>query len=76
MGDDWRPIETAPRDGTVVELMHEDVGSYRMRWNPIGDNPLVSLEIGLWKAPDESFTWCEDSGHGPSHWRPAPPEDE
>ena len=69
---DMRPIETAPRDGTLVEVFHEDVGSFMMRWNAIGWNQLVSVEPGIWKAPDGVFTWCEDRDFGPSHWRPAP----
>jgi hypothetical protein len=45
-----------------------------MRWNAAGSNWLVSDRPGIWEAPDESFTWCEDQGFGPTHWRPAPAE--
>lgn len=71
MADDYRDIATAPRDGTLIQVFHEDVGSFLMRWNASGSNALVSQDIGIWEAPDGSFTWCEDDGHGPSHWRPA-----
>jgi len=69
---DWRPIETAPRDGTMIEVMAEDAGRFTMRWNQSGSNALVSTEIGIWEAADGSFTWCEDHGFGPTHWRSLP----
>lgn len=67
---DYRPIDSAPRDGRLVQVFHEDVGSFVMRWNATGSNPLVSTDPGIWEASDGSFTWCEDHGAGPSHWRP------
>jgi len=30
---DWRTIETAPRDGTIIEVMDPDCGQFLMRWN-------------------------------------------
>lgn len=68
---DLRPIETVPRDGSVVIVFAEDVGSFAMRWNAAGFNPLVSVNPGLWESEDRSFTWIEEFGHGPTHWRPA-----
>lgn len=29
----WRPIDTAPRDGTEIWVMHPDAGAFIMRWN-------------------------------------------
>lgn len=73
MSDDYRPIETAPRDGTVIEVFAEDAGAFLMRWNPSGENCLVSKSPGIWECPGGNFTWCEDDGFGPEWWRPAVP---
>jgi hypothetical protein len=72
MSGDFRPIDTAPRDGSVIEVMSDDgFGPFEMLWNPAGHNPLVSTEDdGLWECPGGNFTWCEDAGMGPTHWRP------
>lgn len=72
---DWRPIETAPRDGSVIEVADPDEqeGPYEMRWNMAGFNPLVQAERGgIWEDPRGNFTWDESRGFGPTHWRPAP----
>lgn len=69
----WRPIATAPRDGTTIWVMHEDVGAFAMRWGDKTSNPFFSGETGMWEAPGE-FTWSENSHYeddcGPSHWKP------
>lgn len=67
---EWRPIDSAPRDGTVIEVMDEDCGRFSMRWNPAGFNGLVSSTPGIWESPGDDFTWCEDDGYGPTYWRP------
>jgi hypothetical protein len=72
----WQPIETAPRDGTLIEVHDPDVGGAPMRWNPEGFNPLVSKKPGIWETSDKSLTWCEDDGYGPTMWRPLPPPPE
>jgi len=72
MGDDWRPIETAPRDGTEIEVTDQETFWGVMRWNVAGFNPLVSKDYGIWECPGGNFTWCEDDGFGPTHWRPLP----
>lgn len=71
MADDYRPIDTAPRDGTEIEVMDPDCGSFIMRWNPAGENAFVSKSPGIWECPGGNFTWCEDDGFGPRYWRPA-----
>lgn len=67
----WQPIESAPRDGTVVLI----------RWGQDGESP------GWWNkrkrfANGRGYTWAfidrQDGRHfvnhavehGPSHWRP------
>lgn len=66
----WQDIGTAPRDGRVIFVMHEDVGSFAMAWNPTATNHLFAPgEIGMWEAPDRSMTW-RAAQDGPSHWMP------
>ena len=68
--EDWQPIHTAPRDGTIVEIV-ADTGegpgeAWPMRWvagKGDGQTP------GFWTVSDGSFTWREGDG-GPTHWRP------
>jgi hypothetical protein len=71
MADDYRPIDTAPRDGTEIELMDPDCGTFIMRWNP-GATTFWSKvkDPGLWECPGGNFTWCENDGYGPRYWRP------
>lgn len=63
----WQPIDTAPRDGTIV-LGCEWVNKHN-REHIVAE---VMYEAGAWYLastcwPDESL-WCE-----PSHWMPRPP---
>lgn len=69
LDNDYQLIATAPRDGTVIEVMDPDCGSFPMRWNPEGDNAYLSTKPGIWETADGSMTWCEDHGCGPSYWR-------
>ena len=67
---EWQDIATAPKDGRVIEVMHDYVGSFLMAWNPTGTNHLFAPgDIGIWEAPDRSMTW-RNGEDGPSHWRP------
>ena len=66
-------ISTAPKDGRVIIVGHEDVGEFPMAWNPLGTNHLFAPgEIGIWELPDRSMTW-RNGEDGPSYWRPLAP---
>lgn len=68
---DWLDITSAPRDGTVVRVRDfEGNGPFLMRWNPAGVNSMTSVQPGIWEDIAGYFTWCEDSGFGPTHWAP------
>lgn len=64
---EWRPIETAPKDGTFIlgyysetTYPHEYVTRYAVvQWLPVGD---------------EHGEWFEDTGEvlWPTHWQPLP----
>lgn len=54
--EDWRPIETAPRDGTEVWGWEDDRGS----------NPMVWVDDGGW------FITFSDEGANPRLWQPLP----
>ena len=60
--------QTYPRDGSVVYVMHEDVGAFLMRWNPKKTNGLYPGVIGMWECIDGGMTWTEHEGMGPSHY--------
>ncbi len=58
---EWRPIRTAPKDGSWILLYH--------RYARIGDWYWDGTE---WT--DDVLTWGEDEkdGLGPTHWMPLP----
>jgi hypothetical protein len=74
---DWQPIETAPRDGTLVCVGWKGPRDtemqewFTMQWGHIQKNDLFAPgQIGMWVMPDGSLTWTESTGGGPTHWRP------
>lgn len=69
MNDDWQPIETAPRNGKIIEVMSEDAGQFTVKWNSTGYNWIVSDKLGIWESPEGTFTWSDKAGFGPTHWR-------
>lgn len=75
----WQPIETAPRDGTEVDLwvVHTEPQIDGKTWSPLrqADCSWSENEGGLWvqfqDIPVEDYGWVA------THWMPlpSPPED-
>lgn len=72
---DWQSIESAPRDGSVIEITAFEADGvtpfeiWPCQWGHIKTNPLFAPgQIGMWMLPDGSVTWREGDG-GPTHWR-------
>ena len=64
----WRPIETAPKDGSVLLLW--DGEAQDMGW-------MSNCHIGFWSEPiDAPGDWIDGMGRReefyPTHWRPLP----
>ncbi len=60
----WRPIETAPRDGSAILLC---------------EMPYDWIAVGKWRGPEHSpVPWVIESGFqvGATHWMPLPPAPE
>lgn len=79
---EWMPIETAPKDGTVIDLtaLEEDGSTFEihpMQWAHIQRNALFPRQVGMWTSPSGEYTWngTPDDG-GPTHWRPYRPKRE
>lgn len=71
---EWQDINTAPKDGSEIELTWMDDGlpqeRFIMQWGHIQQNGLFPGLVGMWVAPDGSFTWSDDNPDGaPTHWR-------
>lgn len=67
----FAPISTAPRDGRLIFVGHEDVGILLMRFDPKRTNEFFAPgQVGMWLAYDGTSTWIDDPDIGPSHWKP------
>ena len=65
------PINTAPRDGTLIIVGDPDVGEFPMKWGHIQLNEFFAPDtIGMWVMEDGGMTWAENGGLGPTTWRP------
>ncbi|WP_160772828.1 DUF551 domain-containing protein [Alteraurantiacibacter buctensis] len=68
--DQWQPIETAPRDGTWVQLTG---GQFDYGWDGETQPPVVSAQFNYncWQA-----AWYDSGYYGeyenPTHWQPLP----
>ena len=61
---EWRPIETAPKDGTEVLTYNEISGIHQVSWSR--GNRYGHWETERWL--DKETNWVID----PSHWMPLP----
>jgi hypothetical protein len=76
----WQPIETAPKDGTVILLAAFDADGtpfgeeWPCYWGHIQQNGLFPGVTGMWTVTGGGVTWSEAPEEGgPTHWRPLPP---
>ena len=67
--NEWQKIETAPRDGTIIMVRCDDEGPFEMFWNAFGTNHYFQRGMGIWEAVGGHFTWSEEKGLGPTHWK-------
>lgn len=69
---DWRPIESAPRDGTHIILAfgqdHSSEGWFVDRDDE--SRPWAFIDIGDYNVV--IINKCRDDQYGPSHWQPMP----
>lgn len=74
--DRWRPIETAPKDGTSILLYYPDSGVIEGMWFERYENG----NGGQWSVvsiDQHGCGCCADDSDQPTHWMPlpAPPKD-
>lgn len=74
---DWKTIESAPKDGTIIILTWLDDNKpqdqFAMQWAHIQRNGLFPGKVSMWTTPNGSFTWNDDDPAGaPTHWIPVP----
>ena len=72
----WKPIDkNTPKDGRIIYLTTLDADGnaeeiFSMHWDHTMRNGMFPEVVGMWAAPDGSFTWNTHPrlGGGPTHW--------
>jgi hypothetical protein len=74
MMTDWKPIETAPKDGTVVIGYSDKEGVFPIYWSEKEYYPIGDSYTGWVNAVDFNYddggSWRFDAN--PTHWQPLP----
>lgn len=84
---EWKPIETAPRDGTEVLLWRADAGVFLGRWTCpndfLTDAEIERLDLSEECAEDPGWFFADfvsgdrcDGDLAPTLWMPLPPPPE
>lgn len=72
----WQPIETAPRDGTVILLRGKDGGAAEGSWTIwAGAHKERDKDPNWYEAPEPDMLISALAGFGhkaPTHWAPLP----
>lgn len=74
---EWQPIETAPKDGTLILISFGEKGVRAVSWDSPWDDP-VTFENGIWCVDDDKHGpyplrgYNEDGYNAPTHWMPLP----
>ena len=78
---DWQPIETAPKDGTIIDVWHDRWGRHTdVKW---GEYRKYQTEGHLYEPVIETWLQMNDDygewmpiclGGGITHWAPVPME--
>lgn len=75
MVNEWKFIDSAPRDGSYIILAslnknNEVEESYEMRWDKDFENGLFPDVKGFWVNESNTLTWCDVIiEFGPTHWK-------
>lgn len=74
---EWRTIDSAPKDGTVILTVctYDNPPTYELnQWFEINEPEYVEVGDGLYRREERLFTegWS-NNGHRASHWMPLPP---
>ena len=69
--DKWMPIETAPKDGTEVQLWGDEDWIPKARWLHVHGGWYVEYWDADWRSYSDSAVY------NPTHWMPlpAPPQE-
>lgn len=71
--DNWQPIETVPKDGTVIDLYGINHAGKEERWPGARWEPDYEEDDGPWKGPwSDGFDCTIPSRFVPTHWMPLP----
>ena len=77
MFNDWRPIDTAPRNGSKVLIVNEegemDVASYVAQWYESEEFVRKASDGDVYRTiREESGYWLTETVYLPTHWMPLP----
>lgn len=68
---EWQPIETAPRDGTLIIIAYKVFGRYRVYPASYGVGGFVDSDFAWGILDHDGSTNAVKTGE-PTHWMPLP----
>jgi hypothetical protein len=74
---EWQPMETAPKDGSLILCLTKHYGPLPLRWGEFGEGSIAREKWKIGEGPIGGF-WWSDSIHNwtqtceTTHWMPLP----